>query len=106
MKKLAESTAPIRPNRSDWITDQGHSIWCVNDPRSVGAMLRGRGDGREKLYLQFCEIHRAQNPRVTEDELHQMYSCSIARTESTNSLSIFSLGRFLFRWILRRAHAF
>lgn len=106
MKKSAESTASTRMHRPDWIAEQGHSIWCVNDPRSVGAMLRGRGDGREKLYLQFCEFHRAQNPRVTEDELHQMYSCSILRTESINSPSPFSLGRFLFRWILRRTHAF
>lgn len=38
--------------------------FAVNDSRSVGAMLRGRGDGREKAWVKFEGLHGAQMSQV------------------------------------------
>lgn len=44
-----------------------------NDPRSVSAMLHGKGDGREKLYQHYARQARLHNPALTDLELTYMY---------------------------------
>jgi hypothetical protein len=61
-------------SRSTWISDQGNCCWLVNDPRSVSAMLRGHGDGREKRYTDFSQCCRQRHPTLSEEALHAGYA--------------------------------
>lgn len=47
--------------------------YCENDPRSVAAMLRGKGDGREKLYANYAWQARLLNPQLTDLDLTYLY---------------------------------
>ena len=60
--------------RSTWISGQGNCCWLANDPRSVNAMLRGRGDGREKRYTDFVQNCRPRHPTLSEEALHARYA--------------------------------
>ena len=44
-----------------------------DDPSSVSAMLRGRGDKREKLYERFAQHWHNRRPNLTEDEICAQY---------------------------------
>lgn len=45
--------------------------YAAQDPRSVSAMLRGKGDGRQKAWLNFEKNH----PEITDmEELSRAYS--------------------------------
>lgn len=66
-----------------WVADQGSSGWLQHDPRSALAMLRGCGDGREKLYERFCAYHRGVNPAVTEEDLVDGYAEYAAKMDAT-----------------------
>jgi hypothetical protein len=57
-----------------WAERQGNCVWLENDPRSVAAMLRGKGDGREKLYERFEKYWRKKNPAGSELCLHEAYA--------------------------------
>lgn len=48
-------------------------ICCANDPRSVAAMLRGTGDGREKEYARYAKKALARNPSLDSEDLRRMY---------------------------------
>jgi len=45
-----------------------------NDTRSVSAMLRGKGDGRAKLYAVYARHARLRNPQLTDLDLTSMYA--------------------------------
>jgi hypothetical protein len=50
------------------------------DPCSVSAMLRGRGDGREKLYERFSAYWHDRHPEMGEDEIaekYERYTCDV-----------------------------
>lgn len=49
-------------------------LCAENDPRSVSAMLRGKGDGREKLYAVYARHARLRNPQLTDLDLTEMYA--------------------------------
>lgn len=44
--------------------------FAIHDPRSVSAMLRGAGDGREQGWLKFCERRGSD---YHEEGLHAAY---------------------------------
>lgn len=48
-------------------------MFCENDPRSVAAMLRGTGDGREKHYERHNRKALLRNPELTNEDLARMY---------------------------------
>lgn len=54
-------------------------MFCENDPRSVAAMLRGTGDGREKRYARFVRKAFSRDPDLTNEEVARMYedACDI-----------------------------
>lgn len=45
--------------------------FAVNDKRSVAAMLRGKGDGREKAWLKFEGKHEAL---MTQEQLQAAFT--------------------------------
>lgn len=47
--------------------------YCESDPRSVAAMLRGTGDGREKLFEMYTRKALLRNPHLTGEDLTRMY---------------------------------
>jgi hypothetical protein len=47
---------------------------AVNDNRSVAAMLRGKGDGREKTWLSFKGKHEAL---MSKDEIQAAFSKAV-----------------------------
>lgn len=49
-------------------------MFCEDDPRSVAAMLRGKGDGREKLYLIYAFFAKQLDPTLTDLDLTEMYA--------------------------------
>ena len=55
--------------------------FAFRDARSVSAMLRGTGDGREKQWLTF---HRKHGAHFREEQLHAMYK-EFCRTQSARS---------------------
>lgn len=60
-----------------WVQDQGLAAWVENDPRSVKAMLRGRGDHRVAVYEKFVSKVRKEQPNATQemvDEAYRLYS--------------------------------
>lgn len=50
-----------------------HMDFAANDPRSVSAMLRGKGDRRVMLYKLFRLVEIRRNPDVAEDALSTMW---------------------------------
>lgn len=44
------------------------------DSRSVAAMLRGRGDGRERRFVDFMNAETLKDPVLTEEELVEVYT--------------------------------
>ena len=46
-----------------------HTVDLRNDPRSSSAILRGHGDGRDKLCEKFVEYWHRKRPELTEDDL-------------------------------------
>ena len=46
-----------------------HMVDLCNDPRSSSAILRGHGDGRDKLCEKFVEYWHRKRPELTEDDL-------------------------------------
>lgn len=47
---------------------------AVNDKRSVAAMLRGKGDKRENVWLSFKGKHEAL---MSQDELHEAFNKAV-----------------------------
>jgi hypothetical protein len=64
-----------------WVADQGLTAWVEKDSRSAAAMLRGRGDGREKLYARFAEYRRGIDPALPEDEIMDGYASYTRKME-------------------------
>lgn len=71
-----------KTNSESWVADQGSSTWLQHDPRSAIAMLRGPGDGREKLYNRFRAWHRGSNPAVTDENLIAAYAVYAAKMDA------------------------
>lgn len=65
---------PMYIPRSSWIEDQGWCVWLRDDPRSVTAMLHGKGDGREKLFERYSRYIRKKAPDITEANLAYRYA--------------------------------
>lgn len=65
---------PMYIPRSSWIEDQGWCVWLRDDPRSVTAMLHGKGDGREKLFERYSRYIRKKAPDITEANLAYRYT--------------------------------
>lgn len=76
-----EMAAPIIRVKSTWTTDQGNCVWLNDDPRSVRAMLRGNGDGREKLYINYAKNRRKLDPSISEEDLHESYAAFFLHQE-------------------------
>lgn len=61
---------------------QGQNLIMVDfvlqDKRSTGAMLRGEGDGRERMWL---ELHEKKRHFLSEEELYFLYPrhCELLR---------------------------
>ncbi len=53
------------------------SVWVEHDARSVFAMLRGYGDGREKIYQLFSCIQRFLTPHQSVEEIAEGYAILI-----------------------------
>lgn len=47
--------------------------FAAKDSRSVSAMLRGRGDGRDQAYKTFLDEELLKEPILTEAELADIY---------------------------------
>lgn len=78
---------------------------AARDPRSVAAMLRGRGDGRERPYLRFhARLHRRE-PGLDEAAIAARYAAWVkAKARQTRRLARFArLGRMAFAWIVKIA---
>ena len=48
--------------------------FAAKDTRSVSAMLRGNGDGRELAYQKFIDTEILKEPILSEAELAEIYS--------------------------------
>ena len=44
--------------------------YAARDKRSIAAMLNRRGDGREKQWLKFEQVHQAQ---MSQEEMHAAF---------------------------------
>lgn len=73
---------------STWVKDQPYSTWLLNDPRSVPAMLRGKGDARSALYEQFCEIQLRIYPTISTEQLALDFSSHVRAVEAVYLPSI------------------
>ena len=61
------------------------------DPRSVAAMLRGQGDGRERPYLRFHARLREREPGLDEAAIAARYSARVkAKARQTRRLARFA----------------
>lgn len=81
---------------SNWVAAQGNTAWLDNDPRSVQAMLRGKGDGRDRLYSKFEQKALRSNPAASLDQIAEDYKAYvIAKQKGTSADSIASK---LFQW--------
>lgn len=54
------------------------------DRRSVNAMLRGRGDGREKAWLKFEGLHGSQ---MSQADLHAAYRAASRKRDQSKMRS-------------------
>lgn len=63
-----------RVAHSTWVAEHSLVEWVKDDPRSVAAMLRGSGDGRDKKYLRYEKRMRLANPQIGEEELIVLFS--------------------------------
>lgn len=70
---------------SSWVKDQALFYWVENDPRSVYAMLRNRGDHRSLVYRCYywiqVNIARTQSLEVIDDRFNSL----LASTHTQNS---------------------
>jgi hypothetical protein len=59
--------------------------FAIHDPRSMSAMLRGRGDGREQGWVRFCE-RRGQD--YSEEGRHVAYKtyCRSGALSASNAI--------------------
>ena len=75
------------------------------DPRSVAAMLRGQGDGRERPYLRFHARLREREPGLDEAAIAARYSARVkAKARQTRRLARFArLGWMALAWIVKIA---
>jgi hypothetical protein len=64
------------------LQDESIVKWVKDDPRSVAAMLRGAGDGRQKLYETYCDAQAKLNPFVREEDLVDGYGDFVRRYEA------------------------
>lgn len=48
--------------------------FAVKDTRSVAAMLRGFGDGRDRAYQKFIDTEILKEPILSEEELAEIYT--------------------------------
>lgn len=69
------------PHSNTWVADQGLTYWLEKDERSVPAMLRGAGDGREKVYAKFEEIVRLKNLQADQDTVDHAYHQYVRKFE-------------------------
>lgn len=53
--------------------------YAENDPRSVAAMLRGKGDGREMLFTLYEMGTRLSHTPPGDDEIHAAYHYFVQR---------------------------
>lgn len=53
--------------------------YANTDPRSVAAQLRGRGDGRDKVWAVFSEVASESFPQLDSVELTDLYAQLLAR---------------------------
>lgn len=92
-----------------WVQDQGSISWVKDDPRSVAAMLRGRGDHRVSVYENFIRKVRKQNPEVTQEQVDDLYAISMRNQEERISKVVSRSFREFFIYMnmhLKRAHVF
>lgn len=75
-----------------WVQDHSSTAWVAKDPRSVHAMLHGKGDGRETLFAQFEKIKRIENPAIGFDQIAEDYERIIAKKEAEARTAIRLLG--------------
>ncbi|MFC3110164.1 hypothetical protein ACFQAT_25725 [Undibacterium arcticum] len=59
---------------ANWTLEQSNVAWVENDPRSVHAMLHGKGDGREKMYLAFASKARRYDPNISEENISENFA--------------------------------
>lgn len=59
-----------------------------SDRRSVNAMLRGRGDGREKAWLKFEGLHGAQ---MTQAEMQAAFRSASRKRDQSKMRSALSM---------------
>jgi hypothetical protein len=64
------------------LRDESIVAWVKDDPRSVAAMLRGGGDGRQNLYQTYCDAQTKANPFIREDDLVNGYPDFVSRYEA------------------------
>lgn len=69
-----EVTMKRKSTSKTWVADQPISAWVKNDRRSVAAMLRRRGDGREKLFLEFAEKMQREHPTMPMENIMDEYA--------------------------------
>lgn len=92
-----------------WVQDQGSVMWVEKDPRSVAAMLRGRGDHRVVVYEKFVNQVRRKDPGVTQEQIDELYSVSMRQQEERISRVATRSLRDLFIFMnmhLKSAHVF
>ena len=75
------------------------------DPRSVTAMLRGRGDGRERPYLSFHAQLSHREPTLDDLAIGARYAAWVkAKAQQTRRLARFArLGWMALAWIVKIA---
>lgn len=56
------------------------------DPRSVAAMLRHHGDGRERPYLEFAQRLSTSHPHLDDEEIGRRYSVKLSKKGVTYRL--------------------
>lgn len=54
--------------------------FAKKDNRSIAAMLRGNGDGREKKFEDFRNSEVLRDPLITEEEIQEVYE-AVSRAE-------------------------
>lgn len=55
--------------------------FSANDPRSVKAQLRGRGDGRERRFAVFASKLRSHTPNISDESLSAEFNAVEAQRD-------------------------
>lgn len=65
----------------------------ARDPRSVAAMLRGHGDGRERAYLKFWTRLRRSHPELDEAQVGERYAEHVRNLETRRAEGMLAFKR-------------